>query len=114
MSPIDPYFEVILANGDLFKFGNAYNHIEPSRTDKDEFVYTYTDMFHTKRYKVVLADNTIGDALRSLTSWDSEQNISFRWYVGPEVEMNNWTVEMLLETTIGHHPPLRIYVSRNS
>ena len=113
MSPIVPYFEVILANGDLFKFGNVYNNNEPVMTDKDEFVYTYTDMFHTKRYKVVLTNNTLRDALRSMTSWDSEQNISFHWYVDPAVQMNNWTVEMLLETIIGHHPPLRIQVSRN-
>ena len=102
MSDIHPFFELTLPDGDICKFGNRSNepHIMENR-----FVYTFTLSNDAGRYEAVLTENTIGAALQEMGLYVSEHHITFWWHVHPTIQwdMAGWTVEQLMDTTIGNH-----------
>jgi len=106
MNNIIPFFELTLPNGDICKFGNRHEDIEP-RVTENRFVYTFTISNNAGRYEVTLIENTIGAALQEMALYVSEHHITFWWNVPPtiqwDMEDEAWTVEQLMGTTIGDH-----------
>jgi hypothetical protein len=120
MSEIFPFFQITLPNGDICKFGKG--GLEP-RIIENRFVYTYTisdAATQTRyendavRYEVTLTENTIGAVLQELNLHLARHHITFWWHVPPSVQWDmedeGWTVEQLMNTTIGDHLDLRIII----
>ena len=101
-----PFFKITLSNGDHFEFG--IRDVEPNNNGVG-FVYTYanTNSLYTRRtrhnvrHNVKLTENTIGAAIKSMTS-DTRITFesSFQWD----------SLETFLATQIGDHPDLSIQV----
>jgi len=117
MSDILPFFEITLPNGDICKFGNRHDELEP-RIIENRFVYTFTLSNDAGRYEVALTQNTIGHALQEMALYVSEHHITFWWNVPPSVqwdmEDDGWTVEQLMHTTIGDHLDLCLTIVEGS
>lgn len=99
MIPSTPFFKITLSNGDHFEFG--IRDVEPHNNGFG-FIYTYANSNSLNiRHKVKLTENTIGAAIKSMTS-DTRITFesSFQWD----------SLETLLATQIGDHPDLCIQV----
>ena len=82
---------------------------------ENRFEYTYIQSTSPEvSFHVSLAENTIGAALQSMFGDIDRPNVRFHWnvpmHVQERIAREGWTYDRVMNTEIGDHHSLRIYI----